>query len=145
MSSIKRPERFWQKDYGIRGSWFWHRNRFMRKRIKAHQARYTSFRIRREIKEGYKLHNDPKSQLRWQARARWLTLRDMISDGSLLRQIRGTSPDHPYSKPPELLCEFYNVLWIERKGGISYRRACGWVPKYIWEAHATGPVEVTLG
>jgi hypothetical protein len=43
------------------------------------------------------------------------------------------------------LCEFYNVLWIEHKGGIAYRKACGWVPKYIWEAHAKGPVPIKLG
>ncbi|KAH7378519.1 heterokaryon incompatibility protein-domain-containing protein [Cadophora sp. MPI-SDFR-AT-0126] len=43
------------------------------------------------------------------------------------------------------LCEFYNVLWIERKGGIAYRKACGWVPKHIWEAHATGLVPIKLG
>jgi hypothetical protein len=45
----------------------------------------------------------------------------------------------------DFICEFYNVLWIERKDGIAYRRACGWVPKHIWEAHATGPVEIKLG
>jgi hypothetical protein len=45
----------------------------------------------------------------------------------------------------EAVCEFYNVLWIERREGIACRRACGWVPKYIWEAHATGPVELKLG
>jgi hypothetical protein len=56
-----------------------------------------------------------------------------------------TSPAHedPYNQ--EGICEFYNVLWIERRDGVGYRRACGWVPKYIWEAHATGPVEVKLG
>ncbi len=43
------------------------------------------------------------------------------------------------------LCEFYNVLWIERKDGIAYRKACGWVPKRIWEAHAVGPLPIKLG
>jgi hypothetical protein len=69
----------------------------------------------------------------------------MICDRSLVHQIRGTSPEHPYSEPADLLCEFYNVLWIEWKDGIAYRRARGWVPKDIWEAHSTGPVKVTLG
>lgn len=138
-------ELFGEEDWARRGSWFWHRNKFMRKRIKAYEARYTPFRTRRELKETYEWYYDPKERIRWQARARWLTLKDMIFDGSFIHQIRGTSPDHPYSKPPELLCEFYNVLWIERKDGIAYRRACGWVPRYIWEAHATGPVELTLG
>jgi Heterokaryon incompatibility protein (HET) len=45
----------------------------------------------------------------------------------------------------DIVCEFYNVLWIERRDGIAYRRACGWVPKYIWEAYANGPVEIKLG
>jgi hypothetical protein len=45
----------------------------------------------------------------------------------------------------EFICEFYNVLWIERRDGIAYRRACGWVPKHIWEAYAKNPVEVKLG
>jgi hypothetical protein len=45
----------------------------------------------------------------------------------------------------DFICEFYNVLWIERKDGIAYRGACGWVPKHIWEAHATGPEEIKLG
>jgi hypothetical protein len=51
-------------------------------------------------------------------------------------------------QPPDqedFICEFYNVLWIERKEGVAYRRACGWVPKYIWEAYTTGTVEVKLG
>lgn len=47
--------------------------------------------------------------------------------------------------PEEAICEFYNVLWIEHKDGIAYRRACGRVPKYIWEAYATGPVDIKLG
>lgn len=52
---------------------------------------------------------------------------------------------NPEMQQEKLVCEFYNVLWIERSEGISYRRACGWVPKYIWEAHATAPMEVKLG
>ncbi|EPE31837.1 hypothetical protein GLAREA_11919 [Glarea lozoyensis ATCC 20868] len=44
-----------------------------------------------------------------------------------------------------LVCEFYNVLWVEWKDGIAYRRACGWVPKCVWEANAKGPVIVKMG
>jgi hypothetical protein len=60
----------------------------------------------------------------------------------------------PIGAPPVLqfpfyqegfICELCNVLWIERREGIAFRRACGWVPKYIWEAHATGPLDVKLG
>jgi hypothetical protein len=141
----ERRWRFSQKDYGIKGSWFWHRNKFLRKQIKAHEARYNPFRVRYEEIEWHQRHYDPQAHLRWQARARWLTIKDMICDRSLVHQIRGTSPEHPYSEPADLLCEFYNVLWIEWKDGIAYRRARGWVPKDIWEAHSTGPVKVTLG
>jgi hypothetical protein len=45
----------------------------------------------------------------------------------------------------DAVCDFYNVLWIERRDGVAYRRACGWVPKAISEAYASGPVEVKLG
>ncbi|XP_014558932.1 hypothetical protein COCVIDRAFT_92972 [Bipolaris victoriae FI3] len=47
--------------------------------------------------------------------------------------------------PGGAVCQFYNVLWIQRKEGVAYRVACGWVPKYVWEAHAKGPVKVVLG
>lgn len=55
-----------------------------------------------------------------------------------------TDPQHDEPNH-DFLCEFYNVLWIERRDGVAYRRACGWVPKYIWETHCTGPVEIKLG
>jgi hypothetical protein len=48
-------------------------------------------------------------------------------------------------KDNNLLCEFYNVLWIEHKGSIAYRKAYSWVPKHIWEAHTTGLVPIKLG
>ncbi|USP80330.1 hypothetical protein yc1106_07604 [Curvularia clavata] len=41
----------------------------------------------------------------------------------------------------EAKCEFYNVLWVQRREGVAYRVACGWVPKVVWEAHASEPVE----
>jgi len=40
---------------------------------------------------------------------------------------------------------FYNVLWIERKGEIVYRKAAGRVPKVVWEANCTEPVRIILG
>jgi hypothetical protein len=40
---------------------------------------------------------------------------------------------------------FYNVLWIERKGDIAYRRAAGRVPKALWEATCTPPRKLILG
>tara|TARA_R110002003_G_scaffold112_7_gene9586 strand:- start:1201 stop:3813 length:2613 start_codon:yes stop_codon:yes gene_type:complete len=84
------------------------------------------------------------------ARRRWGLIRRMIWDRSFFELSQkpaasASSEKHQVPNPSELLCEFYNVLWIERKDGIAYRRACGWVPKHVWEAHATGPVEVRLG
>jgi hypothetical protein len=66
-------------------------------------------------------------------------------NASLLDLPCGSSERNERADVEETLCEFYTVLWIERKDGIAYRRACGWVPKHVWEAYATGPVEVTLG
>jgi hypothetical protein len=40
---------------------------------------------------------------------------------------------------------FYNVLWIERKGDIAYRRAAGRVPKIVWEENCPEPLRVVLG
>jgi len=40
---------------------------------------------------------------------------------------------------------FYNVLWVERKEGIAYRRAAGRVPKAIWDANCTPLTKVILG
>lgn len=80
------------------------------------------------------------------AKTRWRALARMLRNGSLFKLTRDAPPEAPYhARPEELLCEFYNVLWIERKDGIAYRKACGWVPKYVWETHSTGSVEVKLG
>lgn len=40
---------------------------------------------------------------------------------------------------------FYNVLWVERKEGIAYRRAAGRVPKAIWDANCTLLTKIILG
>jgi hypothetical protein len=50
-----------------------------------------------------------------------------------------------YEEKASTTYEFYNVLWIEQRGDISYRKACGWVPRHIWEAHARGLVQIKLG
>ena len=39
---------------------------------------------------------------------------------------------------------FYNVLWVERKGDIAYRRAAGRIPKVVWEESCSEP-RVVLG
>jgi hypothetical protein len=40
---------------------------------------------------------------------------------------------------------FFNVLWIERKGDVAYRRAAGRVPKAVWEENCSKPIKVVLG
>jgi Heterokaryon incompatibility protein (HET) len=41
--------------------------------------------------------------------------------------------------------EFYNVLWIERKGDIAYRRALGRVWKDAWQRQDVEEIDVILG
>ncbi|KAF2674530.1 HET-domain-containing protein [Microthyrium microscopicum] len=40
---------------------------------------------------------------------------------------------------------FYNVLWIERKGDVAYRRAAGRIAKDVWESCDSRPVDLILG
>jgi hypothetical protein len=47
--------------------------------------------------------------------------------------------------PDEWEYYFYNVLWVERKGEIAYRRAAGRVPKAIWDANCTPLTKIILG
>lgn len=52
------------------------------------------------------------------------------------------------SQDPEESTEehhFYNVLWIECKDGIAYRRAAGRIPKAIWENNSPELSEIILG
>jgi hypothetical protein len=43
------------------------------------------------------------------------------------------------------LYEFYNVLWVEWKQGIAYRRGHGRVEKGVWEGLDVEKVELVLG
>ena len=43
------------------------------------------------------------------------------------------------------LYEFYNVLWVEWKDGVAYRRAHGRVEKGVWEGLEVEAVELVLG
>ena len=43
------------------------------------------------------------------------------------------------------LFEFYNVMWIEWKEGIAYRKGLGRVSKEAWERQATEWIDLTLG
>jgi hypothetical protein len=54
-----------------------------------------------------------------------------------VRRVKAESGDEKY--------EFYNVLWVDRKDGITYRHACGRVPKDVWEKHARPRNRVILG
>lgn len=41
--------------------------------------------------------------------------------------------------------EFHNILWVETRDGIMYRKAAGRVPKEIWEENCEEPEEIVLG
>ncbi|KAF2824834.1 hypothetical protein CC86DRAFT_420065 [Ophiobolus disseminans] len=41
--------------------------------------------------------------------------------------------------------DFYNVLWVEWKDGIAYRKALGRVYKEAWEAQTFEEIDVILG
>ena len=47
--------------------------------------------------------------------------------------------DYPY------ILEFYNVMWIEWKGGVAYRKGLGKVIKEAWDRQATEWIDLTLG
>lgn len=42
------------------------------------------------------------------------------------------------------ICRYYNVLWVERQGGILYRRAAGRIKKEFWEQHCSEPIKIIL-
>jgi hypothetical protein len=44
-----------------------------------------------------------------------------------------------------VIYEFYNVLWVEWKGGVTYRRALGRVFKKVWESVPREEVDIILG
>ena len=44
----------------------------------------------------------------------------------------------------EDMVQFYNVLWIERKGNLAFRRAVGRVLKSAWDEHCLDPVDIIL-
>lgn len=39
---------------------------------------------------------------------------------------------------------FYNVLWIERKEEIAYRKAAGHIPRRVWYSASLEKVRVVL-
>jgi hypothetical protein len=48
-------------------------------------------------------------------------------------------------KPEYKMYEFYNVLWIERREGVAYRKGIGRVMKDIWDCQALECIDLTLG
>lgn len=53
---------------------------------------------------------------------------------------------HLAKRPKEgHLYEFYNVLWISKSGGISFRRGIGRVSRAIWERQERCKVDLILG
>lgn len=45
----------------------------------------------------------------------------------------------------DILYEFYNVLWVETRGNVKYRKAAGWVSKDIWEETCGALETIVLG
>ena len=41
--------------------------------------------------------------------------------------------------------EVYNVIWIEWKGGIAYRKGVGWISKSAWAAQKSERIDLILG
>ena len=84
---------------------------------------------------------------------------DEGSDLNCLRRlmdIRGGSDDFCYNDLEEKTEEqylrnyvgyykFINVLWVEWKGGVAYRKALGRMFKEVWEAQALEEVDLVLG
>ena len=44
-----------------------------------------------------------------------------------------------------MLYEFYNVLWVLNRAGVSYRRGIGRVPRDVWERSERQKVDIVLG
>lgn len=45
----------------------------------------------------------------------------------------------------DMAYEFYNVLWVETRGNVKYRKAAGWVSKDIWEETPGALETIVLG
>jgi hypothetical protein len=52
---------------------------------------------------------------------------------------------YPRRPNNDRLFEFYNVLWIEWKGNVAYRKALGRVLKITWEQVDRELIDVVLG
>jgi hypothetical protein len=52
--------------------------------------------------------------------------------------------DRAQSHSEDEIIHFYNVLWIERKGNLAFRKAVGRVLKSAWDEHCSGPVDIVL-
>lgn len=43
------------------------------------------------------------------------------------------------------ICQFYNVLWVEKKEDVYYRVACGRIAEKTWIANRPEEIDVVLG
>ena len=87
----------------------------------------------------------PRGREKKSGRALWGVVRRTVKNRFLFEMAPRCTVRVNDGNDDDTLCEFYNVLWVERKDGVAYRRACGWVSKAVWEANATAPVGVKLG
>lgn len=83
-----------------------------------------------------------------------------LYDRALVSSLNSTSMDDSMDDSSELelvsistrtamsstsLLHFYNVLWIEWKEGIAYRKGLGRISKGAWDRQATEWIDLTLG
>lgn len=45
----------------------------------------------------------------------------------------------------DMTYEFYNVLWVEARGNVKYRKAAGWISQEIWEDTCGALETIVLG
>lgn len=56
-----------------------------------------------------------------------------------------TQDEEPLTGKDAERYEFHNILWVETRDGIMYRKAAGRVPKEIWEKNCGEPEQIVLG
>jgi hypothetical protein len=120
--------------------WFETRNAVLRGQAELLSRKELRFQDPDENASYRRSRNDPRQEYLQQS-----VLERTLRNGSLQNLLHESSKGEQSADIGDTICEFYNVLWVERKDGIAYRRACGWVPKHVWEAYATGPEEIRLG
>jgi hypothetical protein len=67
-----------------------------------------------------------------------------VHSGTMVSVFELLEWNHPERPKSFEFYEFYNVLWIEWKDGLAYRKGIGRVEKHMWESQPLEWVDVTL-